>query len=200
MLIIDTFSVGAVIVAYLIGSISSAILVCKLAGLPDPRTAGSKNAGATNVLRIGGKNLAALTLFGDILKGVVAVMIGRIAGLGGVELGFVGLAVFLGHLYPIYFGFKGGKGVATFIGALLALSPWLAVFFAMTWLLTAIIFKYSSLAALVATLLVPFFALILREWGYFISLIIMTGLIFMKHRENIQRLMEGRESKIGEKK
>lgn len=199
MFVVDVFSVSAIIIAYLIGSISCAILVCKFAGLPDPRTEGSKNAGATNVLRIGGKKLALLTLFGDILKGIIAVMIGRILGLDGFVLGLVGLAVFLGHLYPLYFGFKGGKGVATLIGILVVLSPWLAIFFGIVWLIVASIYKYSSLSSLVAVSLSPFFALLLHRGGFFFPLFVIALLIFWKHKTNIQRILNKQEPKIGKK-
>lgn len=143
-----------IVFAYLLGSISTAIITAKAMGLPDPRTAGSNNPGATNVLRIGGKKAAAITLLGDVLKGLIPVLIGRyVFKLDDSQLIWVGLAAFIGHLYPLYYGFKGGKGVATAIGVFLGLNPWAGLAFIATWLIMAKGFKISSLAALIATAL-----------------------------------------------
>ena len=133
--------------AYLLGSVSTAIIVCKLMGLPDPRTEGSGNPGATNVLRVGGKKAAAITLFGDTLKGLLPVLIARAFTSDPLILGLVGLAAFLGHLYPVFFGFKGGKGVATMLGVLFGYSWWVGLATAATWLIVAKVFKVSSLSA-----------------------------------------------------
>lgn len=189
------------IIAYLLGSISSSIIICKLAHLPDPRSQGSKNPGATNMLRIGSKKLAAITLLGDMLKGIIAVSIGRILGLTGFELSFVALAAFLGHLYPIYFKFKGGKGVATAFGAYFALSPLLGVAVILTWIIVALIARYSSLAALTALALAPFYSLFAAQpfYAYFLALMLMTILSFWRHRANIMRLYHKTETKIGQK-
>lgn len=138
------------ITAYLLGSLSSAIIVCKAFGLPDPRSQGSKNPGATNVMRIGGKKLAVLVLVGDVLKGVVAVLLAKTLGLSGELLAAAGFAVFLGHCFPVFFSFKGGKGVATAMGALLALSPFIAGLTFLVWLIVFAVFRYSSLAAMTA--------------------------------------------------
>ncbi len=165
-------------------------------GLPDPRTEGSKNPGTTNVLRIGGKNAAIITLLGDMLKGVIPVLIAHALRVDGFMLGLVALAAFLGHLFPLYFGFKGGKGVATFLGAQLALAPVIGIAIIITWLIVAFLFRYSSLAALVAAALAPIYALILQHYAYFIPILAMTLLIYWKHQSNIKNLLAGKEDKI----
>jgi len=185
-----------IIIAYLLGSISSAIIICKLFGYPDPRTVGSYNAGATNVLRVAGKKLAILTLVFDVLKGFVAVMIARTLGLDNFVLGVVALAAFLGHVYPIFFKFQGGKGIATGIGVMLALSLHLGVLVIITWVVVAATFRYSSLAALVAFVLAPIYAFFVTNRQYVIALIVITLIILWRHRENIQRLIQKIEPKI----
>lgn len=190
----------AIVIAYLLGSLSSAIIVCKLMGLPDPRTEGSKNPGTTNVLRIGGKKAAIITLLGDMLKGVIPVLIAHALRVDGFMLGLVALAAFLGHLFPLYFGFKGGKGVATFLGAQLALAPIIGIAIIITWLIVALLFRYSSLAALVAAALAPIYALILQHYAYFIPILAMTLLIYWKHQSNIKNLLAKKEDKIRFKK
>ena len=183
--------------AYLIGSISAAILVCKLLNLPDPRTQGSNNPGATNVLRIGGKKAAAIVLLGDGLKGLIPVAIGQGLGLGVGDLVWVALAAFLGHVYPIFFGFKGGKGVATFIGTLLALHLYTGLAFVATWLFVAKVLKISSLSALIATLLTPVYFYLLTEQAQASYVLALIGLwIFWTHRSNIKRLVSGEEDAI----
>ena len=183
--------------AYLIGSVSTAIIVCKVLKLPDPRTQGSNNPGATNVLRIGGKKAAAITLIGDGLKGVVPVLIAHYLEFGLVDVALVALFSFLGHVYPVFFGFKGGKGVATFLGALLAINYIVGLGFIITWLFVAKVLKISSLSALIATLLTPvYFYLITLDViaSYVISIICLW--IFYTHRENIKRILSGDEGKI----
>jgi acyl phosphate:glycerol-3-phosphate acyltransferase len=186
-----------IITAYLLGSIASAVIVCKLMGYADPRTLGSGNPGATNVLRYGGKLAAIITLLFDILKGVLAVGLANIWAGSDLIIAAAALAVFLGHLYPLFFNFKGGKGVATGLGILLALN-WIVGLMAMgTWLIIAIIFRYSSLAALVTALLAPGYIL----WHtvsmeYTIIVVIITILIFWRHRSNISQLWAGNEAKL----
>lgn len=186
-----------ILIGYLFGSISSAIIVCKLMDLPDPRLQGSRNPGATNVLRIGGKTAAFLTLFGDVLKGLIPVLLAK-WWMGTVHvLALIALAAFLGHLYPLFFRFEGGKGVATLIGCLFALSWQIGCIFLAIWLMVAVLFRYSSLAALTATLFAP-----LYTWHYtnlFCADIvaIMAVLLFYRHRENIRNLLNGDEKKIG---
>lgn len=193
-------TIVCIIIAYLLGSISSAIIICKLTDQPDPRTKGSASAGATNVLRIAGKKLAVFTLLGDLLKGFIAVMIARVLGLDGWHLGLVAIAVFLGHLYPIFFKFKGGKGIATGIGIMLALSLQLGGMVILTWIAVIIIFRYSSLASLIAFVLAPLYAWLLTEPIYAIAIAVITILIIWTHRTNLQRLFSGTEPKIGRKK
>ena len=186
------------IAAYLLGSISTAIITCKLMGLPDPRTVGSNNPGATNVLRHGGKKAAAITLAGDLLKGLIPVLIGRLLGLNYNELMAVGVGAFLGHLYPIFYGFKGGKGVATAIGVFLGVNIWAGLSFVATWLIMAKGFKISSLAALIATALSPLFFWHFTQhhpWPT-IGAAFMAILIFWRHRSNIRNLLTGKEDKI----
>jgi len=194
-----------VVCAYLLGSVSFAVLMSKAFGLADPRTYGSGNPGATNVLRSGKKAAAVLTLLGDAAKGWVAVALAmRFAPQdeqGVLLVAAVVLSVFLGHLFPIFLRFKGGKGVATALGVLLALSGWLGLATLATWLLVALVFRLSSLSALVAAAGAPIYALLLglpHEWVLASS--IMTLLLFWRHKSNIQNLLAGKESRIGSKK
>lgn len=186
--------------AYLLGSISSAIIVCKLMGLPDPRTQGSNNPGATNVLRIGGKKAAAITLLGDMLKGVIPVTAAHFLTTSDMVFALTGAAAFLGHLYPVFFSFKGGKGVATALGVQLGLQWQIGLVVAGIWLFMAKGLKISSLAALVSMALAPVIV-----WWFWpaVELIIMqsliTMLLFWRHKSNIQNLLSGREDKIGNK-
>lgn len=187
--------------AYLLGSISSAVLVSQLLRLPDPRVEGSGNPGATNVLRLGGKFPAALTLIGDVAKGTVPVVAASILTGDSTAVAAAALMAFLGHLYPVYFRFKGGKGVATALGAYLGLSVPIFVGAGLTWLAVALISRYSSLASLLAMLSAPVCA-----WFFLhdISIASATGIIFVfvliRHRTNIQRLVSGQESRIKLKK
>jgi glycerol-3-phosphate acyltransferase PlsY len=190
----------AVLIAYLIGSVSSAIVTCKIMGLPDPRTQGSRNPGATNVLRIGGKKAAIITLVGDVLKGVIPVLAAKYYGFDSLSLSLVTGAAFLGHLYPVFFRFEGGKGVATAAGCLIALAWPIGVALILTWLCVAVIFRYSSLAALVAALSGPFYAWYFTNWDYMYLTVFMSALLIWRHRQNIQNLMTGKEDKIGKKK
>ena len=188
-----------ILFAYLLGSIATAIVTCKLMGLPDPRTQGSNNPGATNVLRFGGKKAAAITLLGDGLKGVIPVVLARFVF--GIEdytwLILIGIAVFLGHLYPVFYGFKGGKGVATAIGVFLGVNLWGGLAFVATWLIMAKGFKISSLAALIATALSPlYFWMITGHAQLTLGVGVIAVLIFWRHRSNIQKLLDGSEDKI----
>jgi acyl phosphate:glycerol-3-phosphate acyltransferase len=185
-----------IVIGYFCGSLSSAIILSKLMHLPDPRTVGSKNPGATNILRISGKMTALLVLIGDMLKGVLPVLVARILGLRGFELGIVAFCAFLGHLYPIFFGFKGGKGVATFFGTIFALSFWAGIAMIVSWMLIALIFRYSSLAALIAAILSPIYLAVFTDFGYLIPVLFMSLIILWNHRSNISRLRMGTESKI----
>lgn len=186
------------IIAYLFGSIASAILVCKLMGLSDPRASGSGNPGATNVLRLHGKTAAALTLAGDVLKGVIPVLLAKWLGAGDSVIALCALMAFYGHLYPVFFGFRGGKGVATLIGVLFALHWLFGIAFVGTWLIMAALFRYSSLAALTATALTPLYCwLILRIPPYIICLSLMSATLIWRHRSNIKNLLAGTEDKIG---
>jgi glycerol-3-phosphate acyltransferase PlsY len=185
-------------VAYRIGSVSSAVVIARLMGLQDPREVGSGNPGATNMLRYGGRAAAALTLMGDVLKGALAVLVARMFSADALLLSLVGLAVFLGHLYPLFFGFRGGKGVATALGVWLALNPWTGLALAGTWLLMAGLFRYSSLSALTAAALAPLYAWIfLRVPPYVLLSIVVSALLMWRHRTNLQRLLAGQEGKIG---
>lgn len=194
----------ATIVAYLIGSVSFAVVVSALMGLADPRSYGSKNPGATNVLRSGNKKAAILTLLGDAFKGWLAVWLVRHFGIGG-ELGvaLAAIAVFLGHLYPIFFRFQGGKGVATAAGVLLAISPALGIATLLSWLVIAFCFRYSSFAALVAAVFAPIFDVWLfgtRDNPVAWAVLAMSMLLIWRHRANISKLLKGQESRIGDKK
>ena len=192
-----TLPIAAIVVAYLIGSLSSAIILCKLAGLPDPRSEGSGNPGATNVLRIGGKKLAATVLFIDVVKGVLPVTIVSLAGFDLVWVTATAFAVFLGHLYPVFFQFKGGKGVATALGGFLALSPLLGGAILLSWLLVFIISRISSLSAIIAASLAPLYSMWLinsleARWIIFV----MTTMLLIRHKSNIKRLLSGEESNL----
>jgi glycerol-3-phosphate acyltransferase PlsY len=183
---------------YLFGSISTAILVCKVMGLPDPRTEGSRNPGATNVLRFGGKKAAFVTLAGDMLKGLLPVLIAAALGAAPLVLALTALAAFLGHLYPVFFGFQGGKGVATALGAVFGLSWQVGLAVSATWLVIALLFHISSLAALTAMLLAPAYFWWLRPEPAFIGVMaVITVLLYWRHRSNIRDLLAGREGKIG---
>lgn len=185
------------IMGYLSGSISSAVIVAKLMGLEDPRTQGSGNPGATNVLRLGGKKAAIITLAGDVLKGLLPVIVARAITDDPLILALTAFAAFLGHLYPVFFGFKGGKGVATAIGTIIGLSPATAGLLFVSWLVVAIITRYSSLSALVASALAPVYAWWLGLPAQIIIAILLTAImLFWRHRENISRLLAGKESKI----
>ena len=197
-------SVLAVLAAYLIGSLSFAVIVSRGMGLDDPRQYGSGNPGATNVLRSGNRIAALLTLAFDALKGYVpvllAVVFGPAWGLGEAAAAFVGLAAFVGHLWPVFFGFKGGKGVATAAGVLLALNPWLGAATLLTWVIIAAFFRYSSLASIVAALFAPFYQLLI--WGATPSLLAicaMSLLLLWRHQSNMRKLFAGTESRIGAK-
>ncbi|MFT7414106.1 MAG: glycerol-3-phosphate acyltransferase PlsY [Methylophagaceae bacterium] len=195
---LETLSLPLIVLvaAYLIGSLSSAILLCKLAGLPDPRSQGSGNPGATNVLRFGGKKLAATVLIIDVLKGVLPVVIARYVDLEITWLTATAFAAFIGHLYPVFFGFKGGKGVATALGGFLALSPALAAIILLSWLLVFLLSRISSLSAIIASALAPVYSLWLIDSvnaRWIIS--VMAVMLLMRHRGNIQRLLAGEEKK-----
>jgi acyl phosphate:glycerol-3-phosphate acyltransferase len=190
-----------VVVAYLIGSISFAVVVSWIFGLPDPHTYGSGNPGATNVLRTGKKAAAALTLLGDAAKGAFALWLARSLapefGVGDITLAAVGLAVFLGHLFPVYFRFKGGKGVSTAAGILLALDLRVAGVTLLAWLLTIVAMRYSSLASIVGAVVAPIATYYFLGWGAFACMAtIMTVLLLWRHRANIGRLMNGSESRV----
>lgn len=192
-------AIGLIALGYLLGSLSSAIVIAKSFGLTDPRSVGSGNPGATNMLRVGGKPAAAATLVGDVLKGLIPVAIAQV-WLSGWGLALVALAPFLGHLFPLFFGFRGGKGVATGLGVYLALSPLLAALVIATWLVVAAVSRYSSLAALVAALSAPLWTLWLHPTAPMLVLaVVLAALLVWKHDDNIARLRAGTEGKIGQK-
>ncbi len=191
----------ACLAAYLLGSVSFAVLSARLFRMADPRTYGSGNPGATNVLRSGNKKAALFTLLGDALKGTAAVLAAKFLELPAQTIGLVALAVFLGHLYPVFLKFKGGKGVATAAGVLLALAPLVGLATLATWIATALLSRYSSLAAIVAALLAPAYAMLFDGAdGYTGVVLAMSLALVAKHFVNIQRLLAGQESKIGSKK
>ncbi len=194
-------AIACIVLGYLLGSVSTAIIVCRLMGLPDPRSEGSRNPGATNVLRIGGKKAAAITLAGDFLKGLVPVLIARALGLEPWALAAVAFAAFIGHLYPVFFGFQGGKGVATALGVILGLSWQVAACALAVWLLVAKGLKISSLAALAAAVLAPLFLwLFALPDEYVWTVLVMVALLIWRHRGNIQRLLAGEEGRMGGKR
>ena len=186
----------SIILAYLIGSLSFAIIIAKHMRFPDPRTTGSGNAGATNTLRVSGKQTAFYVLFGDILKGLIAILIARSLDVYGVSLAFVALVVVIGHVFPLYFKFKGGKGIATMLGAFLGLSFWVGLFLIATWLIIVYLFHYSSAAALASAVPAPIYMMVDAHTDYFFPVVLITIFIVWNHRENIQRLRKGTEKKI----
>lgn len=205
-----TYPLLATVAAYLIGSLSFAVLVSRLMGLNDPRTYGSKNPGATNVLRSGNKAAAVITLLLDAFKGWLPVVVvkwwGEAYGLGDGTVALVGLAAFLGHLYPVFFRFQGGKGVATAAGVILGFQPWLGLAALATWVIIAFFFRYSSLASIVTAVFAPAYFLLGHRVAWdapgvqVLSLAVMGLLLVWRHAENINRLIAGKESKLGAKK
>ncbi|GGZ45466.1 glycerol-3-phosphate 1-O-acyltransferase PlsY [Shewanella chilikensis] len=184
-----------IVAAYLLGSISSAVLVCRLKGLPDPRGKGSGNPGATNVLRIGGTWAAAMVFFFDMLKGALPAYTAYLMGIDAVWLGVIAIAACLGHIYPIFFGFKGGKGVATALGAMAPIGEGLALCLMGTWLVVVLLTRYSSLAALVTALLAPLYTWWLDD-RFTLPVAMLSTLIIVRHKDNIRRLLKGEESKV----
>ena len=200
------FLIAGFIASYLLGSISSAIIICKIMGLPDPRTQGSKNPGATNVLRIGGKKIAAFVLLFDGLKGALPVILAHYYfDVHVFELTIILFCAFLGHVFPIFYGFKGGKGVATYLGGLIGLNFFVGLTFSIIWLIVAKVMKVSSIAALTATLLSPIYFYFIMYFYFFESHVLKATLviflinlfIYFTHRANIMRIMNGEEGVIG---
>ena len=191
-----------VVLAYLIGSLSAAIITCKIMGLPDPRTTGSNNPGATNVLRIGGKKAAIFTLVGDLLKGLIPVVIVKlIFPAESLLIALTALAAFLGHLFPVFFQFKGGKGVATALGCIIGLNLWVALCAFGVWLAIFLPTRMSSLSALTAAIVAPVFLWLFdASASVVIAIIIMDILLIIRHKENIQRILKGEEKKMTFKK
>ncbi|KDM92457.1 glycerol-3-phosphate 1-O-acyltransferase PlsY [Photobacterium galatheae] len=187
-----------IIAAYLLGSISSAVLICRLFRLPDPRDSGSGNPGATNVLRLGGRGAAALVLVCDILKGMLPVWLSYFLGINPFLLGIIGIAACLGHIYPIFFHFRGGKGVATALGALAPIGWDLSGMLIITWVIVAVVGGYSSLASMITALLAPMFTWWVKP-QYTMPVAMLSCLIILRHHENIRRLLDGKEYKIWHK-
>ncbi len=192
--------ISLIVLAYLFGSVSSAVVVCKLMQLEDPRTQGSNNPGATNVLRLYGKKAAIPTLAGDVFKGIIPVLVGHALNVPDMMLAGIGIAAFTGHLFPIFFNFQGGKGVATLTGVLFGTYWMLGLAFMGTWLVMASAFRYSSLASLTAAATSPFYVALVSDSPYFIaSNTLMAILLFCRHISNIKNLIGGKEGKIGTK-
>lgn len=191
-------TLAMIIVAYLLGSVSSAILVCRLLGLPDPRTTGSNNPGATNILRMSNKVTAATVLFLDILKGTLPVWGAYFLQIEPIYLGIIGVAACLGHMYPIFFDFQGGKAVATALGTLLPIGLGLGALLIVTWVAVAKLTKYSSLAAIVTVSMAPLYVFLLKPI-YVYPTLMLSALIILRHKENIVRLFKGTENKISTK-
>ncbi|MCL2917445.1 glycerol-3-phosphate 1-O-acyltransferase PlsY [Shewanella litorisediminis] len=188
-----------ILCAYLAGSVSSAVLVCKLRGLPDPRTQGSGNPGATNVLRIGGASAAAMVLLFDMLKGAIPAYISYKLGIDAVWLGVIAIAACLGHIFPVFFGFKGGKGVATAYGAIAPIDGYLTLLLIATWIVTLLVTRYSSVAALATALLAPVYTWWLDD-RFTLPVTMLSTLILIRHKDNIKRLLRGEESKVSRKR
>lgn len=198
------YSLAAIVAGYLLGSLSFAVIISRLMGLHDPRTYGSGNPGATNVLRSGNKAAAILTLAFDALKGYVPVVLillfGEPYGLGAGTAALVGVAAFVGHLWPVFFKFEGGKGVATAAGVLLGINPWLGLATLLTWVIIAVFFRYSSLASITAAVFAPFYQLLIWGAGPVAgAILLMSLLLIWRHSANIRKLVAGTESRIGQK-
>lgn len=190
-------SMLAICLSYLLGSFSSAIIFCQLLNLPDPRTKGSRNPGATNVLRMGSKTAALLTLLGDVAKGIIPVVIAKYLSLDAISIALVAYAAFLGHLYPIFFRFEGGKGVATALGAIIALSPLAALSWVSIWVIVILIFRFSSLASIITAIFAPFIIyLFTTNIPYTLSVAGMSLLLILRHRINIKKLTAGKEKSL----
>src|SRR5690606_503999 len=186
--------------AYLLGSVSSAIVICRIAGLPDPRGQGSGNPGATNVLRYGGKKVAALVFVGDLVKGLIPVLVATALQLAPMTIAIVGLLAFAGHVYPVFFGFKGGKGVATAVGVLLGFAWLPAIILAALWLAVAIVSRSSSLAAITAAIFAPLIVWLTQPVAeYTIATMVISLVLLWRHRGNLRNLMQGSEPRIGKK-
>lgn len=188
-----------IIIAYLLGSISSAVLICRLKGLPDPRSSGSNNPGATNVFRLGGKGAAGLVLLCDILKGMLPVWGGYFLEINPLLLGIIAISACLGHMYPLFFHFKGGKGVATALGALAPIGLDLTGMLFGSWVITVLVTGYSSLASMITALLAPLFTWLVKP-QYTLPVAMLSCLIVLKHHENIRRFFAGEEKKIWQRK
>lgn len=200
-----TRTVIAILLGYLLGSVPFAVVVSRAFGLADPRTYGSRNPGATNVLRSGNRVAALLTLIGDAAKGAVAVWLvrrfGPAFGVGEAGAAFAGCAAFAGHVFPLFLRFQGGKGVATFLGVLLALQPWIGVAACATWLVVAAAFRYSSLASLSASVVAPVAHAVVNGFdATLVAMALMTVVLFIRHKQNIANLRAGTEGRIGQKK
>ena len=189
-------SIALCIFAYLMGSVSTAIIVCKVLRYPDPRSEGSNNPGTTNVLRIAGKFPAVLTLVGDVAKGVVPILVGRWLLMDDYILAMMGLCAFLGHLYPVFFNFEGGKGVATALGVMTTLSWPIGLSIMLIWLIVAVLSRFSSLAALTSWALAPLIVYLVDS-AFLYPMAVMSLLLIMRHHENIKKLLDGSESRIG---
>jgi len=190
--------IAVCVLAYLLGSVSSAIVICKAAGLPDPRGQGSGNPGATNVLRYGGKKVAALVFLGDLLKGLIPVVIARALDLAPSTIAIAGLLAFAGHVYPVFFGFRGGKGVATALGVLIGFAWLPALSLAAVWLVMAVTFRISSLAAIAAALIAPVVMWTMQPHGELAAATLLMSLVLLwRHRGNLRNLLRGAEPRIG---
>ena len=188
-----------IVLAYLLGSLNFAIIVCKAVGFPDPRQEGSRNPGATNVLRLGGKKLAIFVILGDILKGVIPVLLAKMCGIENIALSIIALAAVVGHIYPIFFKFEGGKGIATMLGAILALSFLVGLILIATWILIAVLSRFSSLASIVSVITLPLYLLFFSHHTYIFPMLVLSVIVLIRHRANIQRLINHTEPKLGAK-
>lgn len=193
--IADVTAIAALILAYLAGSVSTAIIVCRVMGLPDPRSDGSRNPGTTNVMRIGGKKAAGITLAGDLLKGVIPVLVARYAGFDVMLISAIGFLAFMGHLYPIFFRFEGGKGVATALGVLIALSPQIGLLVSALWISAFIFTRISSVGAIIAFIAAPIITYLYMP-DAMLGVFGMSALLLARHKANIKALIEGNERRF----
>ena len=194
-------NIALIVFAYLLGSLSAAIIVCKLMGMEDPRHAGSGNPGATNVLRLHGKKAGIAALTGDLLKGVLPILVARFVAAPDLIIALSGVAVFLGHLFPVFFGFQGGKGVAPLLGVLLACSWLVGLLFVASWLMIAALFRYSSAAGMASAILSPVYAIwFTPDIAYVVCFAVMALFLIWRHKLNIEKLIAGTESRIGNRR